>query len=102
MGSAAALVGGSTYHSLLGFRENKEGRVSQTSLGKVKVCLHQCGYILLDEVSMVSCQNMYDISKQLALCCDNSDEPFGGMNMILCGDFAQLPPVKKILCIALM
>ena len=43
---------------------------------------------------MVSCQNMYDISKRLALCHDNSDEPFGGMNMVLCGDFAQFPPAK--------
>ena len=56
-GSAAALVGGSTYNCLLGIREHKEGRVfSQTSFSQVKAHLHQCEYILLDEVSMVSCQ----------------------------------------------
>ncbi|KAJ7934741.1 hypothetical protein B0H13DRAFT_1582490, partial [Mycena leptocephala] len=42
---------------------------------------------------MVSCQSLYTISARLALALGEANEPFGGMNMILAGDFAQLPPV---------
>ena len=93
-GSAAALIDGSTYHSLLGFQEHNEGKATETTLNKVKQRLRYCKYILLDEVSMLSCQDLYDISKRLSLIMNRPDEPFGGINMILCGDFAQLPPVK--------
>src|SRR5436305_14792091 len=50
-------------------------------------------YIFLDEVSMLSCHDMYNISSKLAKAMNIYDNPFGGMNMIFAGDFAQLPPV---------
>ena len=42
---------------------------------------------------MLSCRDMYLISSRLARVMNNLDSPFGGMNMIFAGDFAQLPPV---------
>ncbi len=56
-------------------------------------------YIFIDEVSMISCQDLYKISARLAQLMNESEEAFGGMNMIFAGDFAQLPPVGK--CISL-
>ena len=50
-------------------------------------------YIFLDEVSMLSCHDMFKISSQLAKSTNELEEPFGGMNMIFAGDFAQLKPV---------
>ncbi len=52
-------------------------------------------YIFIDEVSMISCFDLYKISAQLAQLRNETDEPFGGLNMIFAGDFAQLPPVGK-------
>ncbi len=52
-------------------------------------------YVFIDEVSMISCTDLYKISAQLALLRNEADSPFGGMNMIFAGDFAQLPPVGK-------
>ena len=52
-------------------------------------------YIFIDEVSMLSCIDMYNISAQLARLRDNTEEPFGAVNMIFAGDFAQLPPGSK-------
>ncbi|KAF8574351.1 hypothetical protein K439DRAFT_1312009, partial [Ramaria rubella] len=43
---------------------------------------------------MLSCKNLYEISKRLSITLGDVNQPFGGMNMILCGDFAQLPPVR--------
>ncbi|KAJ7342314.1 hypothetical protein DFH08DRAFT_704057 [Mycena albidolilacea] len=42
---------------------------------------------------MVSCAALYAISARLALARNEPDLPFGGINIIVAGDFAQLPPV---------
>jgi len=41
---------------------------------------------------MLSCQDLYLISARQAELMNNPDSPFGGLNMIFSGDFAQLPP----------
>lgn len=91
-GSAAAIIGGSTYHSFLGIREDRN---SLTTLGKLAEKMEHIEYILIDEVSMLSCLDLYRISAQLAKIKGVSDIPFGGLNMIFAGDFAQLPPVNS-------
>ena len=50
-------------------------------------------YVFFDEVSMLSARDLYRINYQLAHTFNKSDVPFGGMSMVFCGDFAQLPPV---------
>ena len=91
-GSAAALLGGSTYHSALGVNSDGDRSTSNTQLSQIKLKLMGVQYIFLDEVSMLSCRGMYLISARLARILNNLDTPFGGMNMIFAGDFAQLPP----------
>ncbi|TFK50563.1 hypothetical protein OE88DRAFT_1631374, partial [Heliocybe sulcata] len=44
---------------------------------------------------MISCHDLYKICSQLCKATGNTDDPFGGVNMILCGDFAQLPPAMN-------
>jgi len=91
-GSAAALLQGSTYHSMFGI--NSDGkRTSGIQLAQVKERLEGVQYIFLDEVSMLSCRDMYLISARLARVMNNPEAPFGGLNIIFAGDFAQLPPV---------
>jgi len=94
-GTSAALLGGSTYHSFLGINiTSKSGKGFQaTNIAQVKGRLDGVDYILLDEVSMVACHEQYKISAQLAKALGVFDLPFGGINMIFAGDFAQLPPV---------
>ncbi|KAF8577204.1 hypothetical protein K439DRAFT_1254923, partial [Ramaria rubella] len=59
-GAASALIGGTTYHSLLGIYP----KLSR-SANEVKVRLTGTDYILLDEVSMLGSTDLYTISKQL-------------------------------------
>jgi hypothetical protein len=40
---------------------------------------------------MVSCVDLYKISSHLCELKGISNVPFGGVNMVFCGDFAQLP-----------
>lgn len=89
-GAAASLINGSTYHSVLGF--NGYGRTSMSSLAQVYELLKDVDYIFIDEVSMLGCTNLYQISARMAIALHREDVPFGGKNMIFAGDFAQLPP----------
>jgi len=95
-GSAAALLNGSTYHSVLGINSTKDSeteRNEHTLVALVKSRLDGVDYIFLDEVSMVACHEFYKISAQISKARNVADIPFGGINMIFAGDFAQLPPV---------
>ncbi len=92
-GTSAALLGGSTYHSFLGIRMGGGGRNENATLAQLRGRLEGVDYIFLDEVSMLACHEMHKISSQLAKALNVHDLPYGGMNMIFSGDFAQLPPV---------
>ena len=92
-GAAASLLNGSTYHSAMGFHANSEANIEPNSIAKMVSRLRGVEYIFFDEVSMLSCSKLYAIATRLAKLNNNTTAPFGGMNMIFSGDFAQLPPV---------
>jgi hypothetical protein len=91
-GSAAALLEGSTYHYMFGINDFTSNKSANLQLAEVKQRLQGVDYIFMDEVSMLSCKDIYRISERLARVMNNTEEPFGGLNMIFAGDFAQLPP----------
>ena len=96
-GTAAALLNGSTYHSVLGVRSscNKDDeslRNESSVIKDVQERLEGVDYIFIDEISMIACHELYSISSQLSKVTNEHNKPFGGKNLILAGDFAQLPP----------
>jgi len=94
-GTAAALLNGSTYHSALGMQsKSRQNHNEHSTMTQVQSQLDGVDYIFIDEVSMISCYELYKISAQLAKARNSMDSPFGGMNMIFAGDFAQLMPVQ--------
>ena len=90
-GSAAALIGGSTYHSVLGIIPG-QSQINDTALAKVKSRLQGTDYLFIDEMSMVDLVSLYKISAYLCRAMGKQDKPFGGLNVIVAGDFAQLAP----------
>jgi hypothetical protein len=101
-GSTAALLNGSTYHSV--FRIPREGKSKNrddvdgisndtTSIAAINERLQGVEYILLDELSMVSCEDLQLLASQAAKARNVHDVEFGNLNVIFAGDFAQLPPV---------
>jgi hypothetical protein len=98
-GTAAALLNGSTYHSILGLRsadgddDNDVPINEATTMMNARERLSGVEYIFLDECSMLSCKDIYNICARLAQIRGCYDESFGGFNVIFAGDFAQLPPV---------
>lgn len=59
---------------------------------QVRARLQNVEYIFIDEVSMVDCTSLYNICAKMCTALRNDGTPFGGINMIFAGDFAQLPP----------
>ena len=65
-GTAAALLGGSTYHYLFGFNDRPDDALPNNLLLQLRARFEGVSYIFLDEVSMLSCHDMYRISLRLA------------------------------------
>jgi len=56
--------------------------------------LNRCQTLIIDEISMLT-GRMVDFLDYWFRTHRNSTEPWGGMQVILCGDVLQLPPVRK-------
>jgi ATP-dependent DNA helicase PIF1 len=54
-----------------------------------------CGLVIIDEVSMISGDVLTKINRTAQTCRKCPNEPFGGVQVLLVGDFAQLPPVTR-------
>lgn len=54
----------------------------------------RCKHLIIDEISMVD-STYFDKLEAVARAVRNKEIPFGGIQLILSGDFLQLPPVTK-------
>lgn len=53
----------------------------------------ECQVLVIDEISMISGQ-LFDKLELVARTVRKNQRPFGGVQLVLSGDFLQLPPVK--------
>ncbi|MFA5023132.1 MAG: AAA family ATPase [Candidatus Paceibacterota bacterium] len=97
-GIAATHIGGQTIHawSGLGVRDklsayDLEDLESKSYLWKR---LDRAKVLVIDEVSMLHHFRL-DLIEQVLRSFKRSEESFGGLQVILCGDFFQLPPVSR-------
>ncbi|MFA5000782.1 MAG: helix-turn-helix domain-containing protein [Candidatus Paceibacterota bacterium] len=98
-GIAATHIGGMTIHawSGLGVRDklsayDLEDLESKSYLWKR---LDRAKVLVIDEVSMLHHYRL-DLIEQVLRSFKRNNEPFGGVQVILCGDFFQLPPVARM------
>ena len=98
-GIAAINVGGATLHS---FFQLKPGLLTPDSLEEIgnksrRALIRKVKTIVIDEISMVRSDVFDAIDRRLRSLArgGNGLRPFGGKQMILVGDFFQLPPVVK-------
>lgn len=97
-GAAAVLLGGRTFHSFfgLGIMEGGPDVAYQKALkdGKLHKRLKKVEGIIIDEISMIPGAALM-IAEALAQQARGSKLPWGGLRVIVVGDFAQLPPVAR-------
>jgi len=97
-GAAAILVGGRTFHSFfgLGIMQGGFDAVVEKALKnkRLRKRLKDTETLVIDEVSMLSAQTL-DCAEHIASTVRKSHQPWGGIRIIVVGDFAQLPPISK-------
>lgn len=54
----------------------------------------KCKHLIIDEISLLD-GDYFNKLEAIARAVKNSEKPFGGIQLILSGDFLQLPPVSK-------
>lgn len=99
-GIAAVALGGATLHSFagigLGDKTNNEHNYVRT-IRRNEITLGRwtnCDVLIIDEVSMVTPQ-FFSLLNTLAKLLRKKPQAFGGMQVILVGDFCQLQPINK-------
>ncbi|XP_054083630.1 ATP-dependent DNA helicase PIF1 isoform X2 [Zeugodacus cucurbitae] len=96
-GVAACLIGGTTLHAFAGIGGGDYGLARCIELASRPASAQiwrKCKRLVIDEISMVDGQYFEKI-EAVARHVRKNDKPFGGIQLILCGDFLQLPPVVK-------
>lgn len=95
-GLAACNIGGVTLHSFAGIGLGKDEvpelvkKVKRNQ--KAKQRWLRTKVLIIDEVSMVDA-DLFDKLEQVARSIRNNGRPFGGIQLVITGDFFQLPPV---------
>jgi len=95
-GLAAAHLGGQTIHSWSGIGISTElSKDYIYTMSKQRITnIKKTNILIIDEISMLHGYNLDMINQAMKLVRGN-DKPFGGLQVVLCGDFFQLPPVSK-------
>ena len=98
-GTAAFIVKGNTLHFLFKLPiSNSKGVIKELSgepLRELQESFKGCELIVIDEKSMIGQYTLYMIDARLRQAKPaQGNQPFGGVSIILMGDFAQLSPVR--------
>lgn len=97
-GIAATHIGGTTIHSWsgIGIKDDLSERDIDALVQKERLYkqFNRTSVLIIDEVSMLS-PSIFDALNRVAKAMKQSPKPFGGMQVVLSGDFFQLPPITR-------
>ena len=99
-GIAAVNIGGTTIHSWAGIGlanlpiEQIIDNIFTAKFSRVRRKIKQAKALAIDEVSMIS-REVFEILNKVFQAVRENDKPMGGIQILLFGDFLQLPPVNR-------
>ncbi len=97
-GIAAVNVKGQTIHSWagVGLCKNSVSKTVEKIRGRISTLrqILNCKILAIDEISMLNIETFEYVNEVLKEIRENN-EPFGGIQVLLIGDFFQLPPVEE-------
>jgi hypothetical protein len=100
--AASILIKGRTLHVLfkLPVKTQKDGHknthlppLNDKAVLLLRLKFEGCSVLLIDEISMTNAITLSHIDSRLRQILDKPNVPFGGIAIVLMGDFFQLPPV---------
>ncbi len=98
-GIAAVNIGGSTIHSWAGIGlanlpvDQIVSNILSGKFSRTRRRIRQAKILAIDEISMISAE-VFEILDQVLQKVRENNQPMGGIQMLLFGDFLQLPPVS--------
>ncbi|HSX32112.1 MAG TPA: HRDC domain-containing protein [Candidatus Saccharimonadales bacterium] len=95
-GLAATHLSGTTIHawSGIGVHDHIDKHMAAKMGNARKELIKKADILVIDEVSMLHDYRL-DMVDEILRLTRGEEAPFGGMQVILCGDFFQLPPVNR-------
>ncbi|MFA9374196.1 MAG: AAA family ATPase [Poseidonibacter sp.] len=97
-GIAASLLNGKTIHSFfaLGIRDffSDDDIYNIATNPRLKKRFKELKVLIIDEVSMIS-PTIFSVMDKVLQIAKKNDKSFGGIQIILSGDFFQLPPISR-------
>lgn len=95
-GLAATHLGGATIHSWagIGIHDTLPGDFAKHMAKGRREIIEKTDVLIIDEISMLHDFRL-DLVDEVCRAVREKDEPFGGIQVILSGDFFQLPPVNR-------
>ena len=96
-GVSAWIIGGDTIDSAFALQPNKRTahlKASSSSNSNLQFLYEDLAVLFLDEVSMVGPNKLKDMDFRMQDIMMNK-KFMGGVSMVICGDFGQLPPVRQ-------
>lgn len=95
-GKAAVPIGGTTLHSMagIGLGNGTKEQLAARITPRGRRNWMECRTLIIDEVSMLS-DGLFEKLEFIARVIRKNNAPFGGIQLVLVGDFFQIPPVDK-------
>lgn len=97
-GIAATHIGGTTIHSWsgIGIKDQLSQYDIDSIVSKEKIAkrIKNAKVLIIDEVSMLD-GKVIDMLHQVTKAVRQSEQPFGGLQVVFVGDFFQLPPITR-------
>ena len=97
-GVAASLIDGKTTHTIASLSMSSDSNLSDESKAKLQKNWYSRCYLIIDKYLMITKTFLATLSRNISIGKQGSpsEKPgysFGGVNVILCGDLHQFPPV---------
>ena len=95
-GLAATHIGGNTIHSWsgIGIHDELPNDFEDYLLKSRRDTIELTDVLIIDEISMMHDYRL-DMVDKVARVVRQDERPFGGIQVVLCGDFFQLPPINR-------
>lgn len=93
-GVSALSIGGTTIHRFagIGLGDGTVAESIRSASTYAKAKWLKCDTLIIDEISMINAE-LFTKLDLVARAVRANDTPFGGIQLVICGDFFQLPPV---------
>merc|ERR1711888_497519 len=93
-GTAASNIEGQTLHASFGFSfDNKHYSLSDKSRDRKRAAMKNLKVVIIDEISMVKSDMLYQLDLRLQEITEKIGVPFGGVSIFCFGYLMQLQPV---------